>query len=294
VSALPQTSARSAAPTGDREFVFRSEDFRHIAAMLHADSGIFLSEQKESLVYSRLVKRLRALQLSSFKDYCALVASPAGAEERQKMLAALTTNVTRFFREPHHFQHLKDVILPPLLQAAKRGGRVRIWSAGCSKGQEPYSIAMTILSLMPDANNYDVKILATDIDPYVLQEGREGVYEKSELDDMPKAERSRFFTAEGGNAMWSVSDEMRQLVSFKELNLIGQWPVKGPFDVLFCRNVVIYFNEETQSKIWVRFASLLKPTGLLCIGHSERLSGPVVPRFKPTGTTMYTLDGVTK
>ncbi len=289
MSALPRITAPPAAPAGDREFVFRSEDFRQIAAMLHADSGIFLSEQKESLVYSRLVKRLRALGLSSFKDYCALVAGSSGVDERQKMLAALTTNVTRFFREPHHFQHLKDVVLPPLLQAAKRGGRVRIWSAGCSKGQEPYSIAMTVLSMMPDAGNHDIKILATDIDPYVLQEGREGVYEKSELDDMPKPERSRFFSAADGG-MWSVSEDMQRLVSFKELNLIGQWPIKGPFDVIFCRNVVIYFNEDTQAKIWARFAGLLAVKGLLCIGHSERLSGPAQPRFKPTGTTMYTLD----
>ena len=275
-------------PDGDREFVFSHEDFRQIAAMLHADSGIFLSEQKESLVYSRLVKRLRALGLSSFRDYCALIADASGVDERQKMLAALTTNVTRFFREPHHFAYLKDAVLPPLLQAAKRGARVRIWSAGCSKGQEPYSIAMTVLSLMPEANKHDVKILATDIDPYVLQEGRDGVYETSELDDMPKAERTRFFTAtDGSGAAWSVSNEMRQLISFKELNLIGQWPIKGPFDIIFCRNVVIYFNEETQAKIWTRYAGLLAPGALLCIGHSERLSGPAQTRFKTVGTTMY-------
>jgi len=288
VSALPQTSPRFAPPGGDREFVFRSEDFRQIAAMLHADSGIYLSEQKESLVYSRLVKRLRALGLASFKDYCALVADHSGVQERQNMLAALTTNVTRFFREPHHFEYLKETVLPPLLQAAKRGGRVRIWSAGCSKGQEPYSIAMTVLSLMPDAANYDVRILATDIDPNVLQEGRDGLYDKSELEDMPKPERTRFFSpANGSTSSFSVSDDMRRLVSFKELNLIGQWPVKGPFNVIFCRNVVIYFNEETQSKIWDRFSSLLVPQGLLCIGHSERLSGAALPRFRPTGTTMY-------
>lgn len=290
MSALPRTSPNTA-PSGDREFAFRSEDFRQIAAMLHADSGIFLSAQKESLVYSRLVKRLRALNLSSFQDYCALVAAESGAAERQKMLAALTTNVTRFFREPHHFQYLRETALPPLLQAAKRGGRVRIWSAGCSKGQEPYSIAMTVLSMMPEANNHDIKILATDIDPYVLQEGRDGIYDKSELDDMPKPERTRFFSpSDSSGSSYSVSDDMRRLVSFKELNLIGQWPIKGPFDIIFCRNVVIYFNEDTQSKIWSRFSSLLVRNGLLCIGHSERLSGPAMPRFRTGGTTIYLHD----
>ena len=291
MSATQHASPRAGAPAADREFVFRSEDFRQIAAMLHADSGIYLSEQKESLVYSRLVKRLRTLGMSSFKDYCALVADGSGADERQHMLAALTTNVTRFFREPHHFGHLKTVVLPPLLQAAKRGARVRIWSAGCSKGQEPYSIAMTVLALMPDAGNHDVKILATDIDPNVLQEGREGVYEASEFDEMPKADRSRFFSSVNGGSAWSASEPMRRLVSFKELNLIGQWPIKGSFDVIFCRNVVIYFNDETQAKIWGRFAAALVPGGLLCIGHSERLSGPAQSRFKPSGTTMYTLEG---
>ncbi len=148
---------------------------------------------------------------------------------------------------------------------------------------------MTVLALMPEANRHDVKILATDIDPYVLQEGRDGVYDKSEFDEMPKGERARFFTATGSDgASWSVSDDMRQLVSFKELNLIGQWPIKGPFDVIFCRNVVIYFNEDTQAKIWGRYAGLLAPGALLCIGHSERLSGPAQARFKPVGTTMYT------
>ena len=291
MSALPKASVRASASSGDREFSLRSEDFRQIAAMLHADSGIYLSEQKESLVYSRLVKRLRALGLSSFQDYCALISSEEGVDERQQMLAALTTNVTRFFREPHHFQYLKTVVLPPLLQAAKRGGRVRIWSAGCSKGQEPYSIAMSVLSLMPEAADYDLKILATDIDPNVLREGRAGVYERSEFDDMPKADLARFFSpAERNGSSLSVSEPMRRLVSFKELNLVGQWPIKGVFDVIFCRNVVIYFNEDTQAKIWERFAALLKPSGLLCIGHSERLSGAAQSRFKPTGTTMYSLE----
>ena len=135
----------------DGEFLFTAEDFRTIAATLHAAAGIALPDSKATLVYSRLAKRLRALGLESFRDYCALVTGADGLDERQQMIVALTTNVTRFFREPHHFDHLKDRVLPPLLANARRGGQVRIWSAGCSNGQEPYSIALTILSLMPDA-----------------------------------------------------------------------------------------------------------------------------------------------
>ncbi len=282
-----------AASIVEGEFAFSGEDFRKIAAMMHADAGIFLPDAKATLVYSRLVKRLRILGLSSFRDYCELVADQSGVDERQKMLAALTTNVTRFFREPHHFEYLKETLLPPLLQAAKRGGRVRIWSAGCSRGHEPYSMAMTVLSLMPNAADHDVRILASDIDPNVVQEGRDGIYEATEINSVPPNERARFFVpAEGANSrMMSVVEDVRRLVSFRELNLIGKWPMKGRFDAIFCRNVVIYFDEATQGKIWSRFAPMLMPAGTLCIGHSERLTGLAVPLFKSVGITTYQLEG---
>ena len=174
MTASAPTSTRPGANMVDGEFAFTEADFRRISAMVHGDAGIHLPDAKATLVYSRLAKRLRALGLTSFKDYCALVSASEGVDERQKMLAALTTNVTRFFREPHHFEHLKEKVLPPLLDAARRGAKVRIWSAACSSGQEPFSIAMTILSLMPDAGERDIKILATDIDPNMVAEGRSG------------------------------------------------------------------------------------------------------------------------
>ena len=291
---MSQNSLKRNAPSiVDGEFAFSSEDFRRIAAMLHADAGIYLPDAKATLVYSRLVKRLRILGLSSFGDYCAMIADVSGADERQKMLAALTTNVTRFFREPHHFEYLKTKVLPPLLQAARRGERVRIWSAGCSRGHEPYSIAMTILSVMPDAADRDVRVLATDIDPNVIEEGRAGLYEASEIASVPPAERSRFFVSAQSpkGKLLSVTDDLRRLVSFRELNLIGQWPMRGPFHAIFCRNVVIYFDEETQAKIWSRFAPLLGPGGWLSIGHSERLTGPALPLFRSVGITAYQLLG---
>ena len=290
--AEPSPDARRAGALVEGEFPLTAEDFRRIAAMLHADAGISLHEHKATLVYSRLAKRLRALGLRSFRDYCALVADDAGADERQRMLAALTTNVTRFFREPHHFDHLKAAVLPPLLAAAKRGGRVRIWSAACSSGPEPYSIGLVILGLMPDAADHDVRVLATDIDPVMVAEARAGRYPASALQPAPADLVRRFFKPErpGSDAL-TAGPELRKLIAFNELNLIGQWPMKGRFDAIFCRNVVIYFEEETQSRVWNRFTPLLNPGGRLYIGHSERLTGAAVQAYAPDGVTIHRLKG---
>ena len=278
----------------DGEFLFTAEDFRRIAAMIHADAGISLSENKATLVYSRLAKRLRALGLESFKDYCALVQGQDGLDERQQMLASLTTNVTRFFREPHHFEHLAAKVLPPLLDGAKRGGRVRIWSAACSSGQEPYSIAIAILRLMPNAADYDIKILATDIDPNVVAFGRAGVYTQELVTGVAADDLRRFMEptlSDRGEKAYRVSEAMASLVAFRELNLIGDWPMKGKFDAIFCRNVVIYFEEATQSRIWARFTPLMTPKARLYIGHSERVTGPAANQLVGDGLTTYRLAG---
>ena len=274
------------APVVDGEFAFTEGDFRKIAAMVHGDAGIALPDTKATLVYSRLAKRLRALGLSSFKDYCALVAGKDGLDERQKMLAALTTNVTRFFREPHHFEDLANKVLPPLLQRARGGGRVRLWSAACSSGQEPYSAAMTLLSLMPNAGDFDIRILATDIDPNMVVDGRNGVYSENLLAGVSTEHRRRWTTTEASGAV-RMADELRALVTFNELNLIGDWPMKGRFDVIFCRNVAIYFEDDTQARLWSRFAPLLQPGGTLYIGHSERVAGPAAALLSPDGVTTY-------
>jgi chemotaxis protein methyltransferase CheR len=288
-AAARRSSVEPAAGMVDGEFVMTEGDFRKIAAMLHGDAGIALPESKVALVYSRLAKRLRALGLTSFKDYCALVAGEDGLDERQKMLAALTTNVTRFFREPHHFDHLREQVLPALIERARGGGRVRLWSAACSTGQEPYSMALTVLHAAPDAGRLDIKVLATDIDPNVVAEGREGAYGESAMAGVPNDLRASAFDRlrEGPAPLWRVKPEVRQLVAFRELNLIGDWPMKGQFDVLFCRNVVIYFEEDTQARLWSRFAPLLPVGGTLYIGHSERLQGPAAGLFSPNGITTY-------
>jgi chemotaxis protein methyltransferase CheR len=276
---------------GATEFPFTNQDFGRIAALLRRESGIHLRESKAALVYSRLTKRLRALRIASFHEYCKLVA--ASSEERVNMLAALTTNVTRFFREPHHFEHLKSHVLPPLLDAARQGARVRLWSAGCSSGQEPYSIALTMLSLMPDAASRDVRILATDIDPNMVAKGRRGVYGAAELGDVPVEMRRRWFEAAPGEGRGAqrANDDLRALVAFRELNLVGDWPMRGAFHAIFCRNVVIYFEEATQSRLWSRIPPLLSPGGCLYIGHSERVSGPALGALENVDITTYRLRG---
>lgn len=269
------------------EFVFTAEDFRHIAETLHAHAGIALSEGKAALVYSRLAKRLRLLGLRSFRDYCALIDGVEGVDERQAMMAALTTNVTRFYREPHHFDHLRDQVMPELAARARAGGRVRLWSAACSNGQEPYSMAMTVLDVLPEAADLDVRILATDIDPNMVAEGAAGVYAQELLNPVPAASRRHFEPVAGAPGRFSADATLRRLVAFRELNLIGDWPMRGRFDVIFCRNVVIYFDDATQARVWSRFVPIMNPGGVLYIGHSERVSGPSASALRPCGLTTY-------
>ncbi|WOS63339.1 protein-glutamate O-methyltransferase [Sinorhizobium fredii] len=275
------------------EYPLTRRDLGEIAAMIYADAGIYLNESKASLVYSRLSKHIRNLGLKGFRDYCQLVASPAGAAARRDMLSHLTTNFTRFFRENHHFEHLKTDVLPGLIARAKNGGRVRIWSAACSDGQEPYSIALTVLSLLPNAADYDFRILATDIDPKILALARAGAYDATALETVSPAMRKQWFreVEVNGRGKWQVDDRVKRLITFNELNLMAQWPLKGPFDVIFCRNVVIYFDEPTQMKIWSRFAGVLDTGGHLYIGHSERVSGDAKAIFDNIGVTTYRHTG---
>lgn len=272
----------------DAEFAFTWSDFRQISALVHADAGIVLGEAKVNLVYSRLAKRLRTIGLRSFRDYCEFIASTDGVDERQAMIAAMTTNVTRFFREPHHFDYLSQHIMPILIGKLQAGERVRLWSAGCSSGQEPYSIALTVLAAIPDAAKHDLLILASDIDPHMIARGRAASYPLGEAREIPADIRVRWTRNRNTESIFTLAPEVQSLVRFKELNLLGPWPMQGRFDVIFCRNVMIYFDETTQSTIWNRFANAMATSGHLCVGHSERINSDRLP-FDVVAQTVYRL-----
>jgi len=277
-------------PFSGREFPFTYRDFSQIADIVQRDAGIALSDVKAPLVYSRLVRRLRALGVESFHQYCTLVARNEEGE-REEMIAALTTNVTRFFRENHHFEHFRNRVLPDLIPRARKGARLRFWSAGCSSGEEPYSLALSILALLPEAASFDIRILATDINRNVLEAAKIGLYGVTALAPVEPDVRDRFFIPsgqEGGTTMWRAGPELRAMVAFRELNLIADWPMHQRYQAIFCRNVAIYFESSIRAAFWDRFASLLAPNGVLYIGHSERITTSK-HRFKAEGNTTYRL-----
>jgi chemotaxis protein methyltransferase CheR len=283
-------------PVPNGEFAFTWSDFRKIATLVHSEAGIVLSETKVNLVYSRLAKRLRAIGLKSFRDYCRLIEGEEGVDERQAMIAAMTTNVTRFFREEHHFDYLRQDVSPKLAAKARAGGRVRIWSAGCSSGEEPYSIALTMLRETPDVANHDFLILASDIDHNMVARGRAGQYGAKQVEGIPQQYRQNFLEPiqDLGTLSYQFAPPVRALIRFNELNLLESWPMKGKFDAIFCRNVMIYFDEPTQNAIWKRFAEALLPGGTLFIGHSERIATDRQPFDLVAQTTYRFKSGVRK
>jgi chemotaxis protein methyltransferase CheR len=270
-----------------REFAFGNEDFEALRTLVKQLTGINLSDQKRELVYGRLARRLRALQLTSFAQYRELLARDGG-KEISEFCNALTTNLTSFFREPHHFEYLRDNILKPL--AADRVGvrRVRIWSAACSTGEEPYSIAMTVLETLPDLRTWDVRILATDLDSDVLGRGQRGVYPADRLRNLSQERRSRFFTEMPGRdgSVYEVVPQLKSLITFKQLNLMNPLPMRGPLQAIFCRNVVIYFDKETQKSLFERIAQIQRSGDILLLGHSESLF-KVSEDYSLIGKTVY-------
>ncbi|NIJ20790.1 chemotaxis protein methyltransferase CheR [Sphingomonas naasensis] len=259
-------------------------DFAAIAAIMHSDARIELSAAKTTLVQSRLARRLREHGLSRFSEYVALVQSDAG--ERHAMVVALTTNHTHFFREPHHFDHFRQHVLPVL---KRKQGPIRIWSAGCSSGEEVYTIAMCLLG--PDRTsatwlrNADVRLLATDIAPHVVESVARGFYADNIVSGVPEPYRSTWMRPASGGLV--MAEEARQLVTARVLNLFDRWPLKAQYDVIFCRNVMIYFGDPAKEELEERFVNQLAPGGHLYIGHSERLIGPAASRMTSCGHTIY-------
>jgi chemotaxis protein methyltransferase CheR len=267
-------------------FSFSQSDFDRVASLARSAWGLALEPHKRDLVYSRLARRLRALRLCDFDAYFQLLAGPDGEEERVHLLTALTTNVTSFFREPHHFDILRQHIAPQLRRRALARRPVRLWSAGCSSGQEAYSIAMVMLHAFPEAATLDVRILASDVDPLVLASAARARYPEVELVDIPEA-MHRACLVRRPEGSFEVAERVRRLVTFAEINLVEPWPMGTRFDVIFCRNVVIYFDAATQQRLWDRLVDALVPGGTLMIGHSERITGGARDALTPGGITTY-------
>lgn len=250
-------------------------------------TSIVISNEKKELIYGRLSRRLRKLNLSKFEDYYQILMNGDHAE-MENFVNAVTTNLTSFFRENHHFDHLRSVVIPKLLQENAASRKIRIWSAGCSTGEEPYSIAMTLMEAIPNIDQWDVKILATDIDSDVLARAKSGVYKADRIEGLPPHLLRRWMKKgkgiQEGNVR--VAPELQQLISFRQLNLLRDWPIRGPFDVLFCRNVVIYFDKPTQKILFEKFSNVLSAHGHMYIGHSETLF-KISEDFTLLGQTIY-------
>lgn len=255
----------------DREFKFTFDDFNFLRTLSNRYSGIQVPDERFDMFYSRLSKRVRKLGLRNFKEYCQYLDENPELEFTE-FINAITTNLTAFFRENHHFDYLRDTVIPELLVRNKHTQTIRAWSAGCSSGEEPYSIAITLLEQVPA--NWDIKLLATDLDTNVLKTATEGVYTLERIQDIPEARLKRWFMCGKGaqSGLVKVSPQLQKIISFKQLNLMQEWPMKGPFDFIFCRNVLIYFDRETKIMLAKRYAQILADKSWLFIGHSESLN----------------------
>ncbi len=272
----------------DREFPMTDTDFAFIRKLARERTGIELGDHKKEMIYSRIVRRIRNLELQTFAQYCDYLVEN-GETELTPFMNAITTNLTSFFREPHHFEFLAKTVVPEMRKRNSASRRLRIWSAGCSTGEEPYSIAMTLQDHL-GSDQWDARVLATDLDTNVLNHGRNGIYAHERMSGMEQDRLKKYFQMQRGakaeDTRYRAKDALRDMITFNQLNLLERWPMKGPFDTIFCRNVVIYFSKDTQKTLFDRYAEILVPGGYLFIGHSESLHG-VSKRFEPLGRTIY-------
>jgi len=256
-----------------REFSFTDDDFQQVVKLVRGYTGIVLAESKRELVYGRLVRRLRTVRVRSFGEYL------------QQFCNAITTNLTAFFRENHHFEFLAKQLVPMILKRNASRRRIRIWSAGCSTGEEPYSVAMVLQETIQELRNWDVRILATDLDSNVLSHGQRATYDADRFEKMD-AERQRRWFSRTSDGRFTANEQLRNMISFKSLNLIGAWPFNGPFDLILCRNVMIYFGRDTQRDIVERMAERQSLGDYLFLGHSESLLN-VSTRYGLEGQTIH-------
>lgn len=267
---MPLDIVTGIVPLSEREFL----DFR---ALILRETGINLKDSKKALVASRLGKRLRHYNFQSYGEYYDfLIRQPPGSSEHRQLANCISTNKTDFFREPHHFDFLREQVLPELRERCARGGarRLRVWSAGCSSGEEPYSIAITLVDALGTSAGWDIKILASDIDTEVLHRAEQGIYDFDRVRDLPEALlKAHFLNGKGqSEGMVQVRDQLKGLIKFRRINFIDpNWEIRTQFDVIFCRNVIIYFDRDTQRLLFERLVRYLTPTGYLIVGHSENL-----------------------
>ena len=273
-----------------QDIVLSEKDFRKISDMVYEHCGINLHTGKKELVRARLAKRLRLGKFKTFPEYMRHVLADKTGREFSILIDSLSTNLTSFFREKQHFGFLRDTFLPPLLERKRksRNFRLRCWSAGSSSGEEPYSIAITLLEAVQGQGRWDVKILATDISTSMLEIARKGVYDEERVGPVPTLQKNSYLTCHrvSGRKVFEVNKSLKDIVIFKYLNLMKDWPIKGPLDFIFCRNVMIYFDKSTQQRLVARYWDLLDSGGVLFTGHSESLTG-IEHRFKYIQPTIY-------
>lgn len=270
-----------------REFPFTHEDFDYLRQMSNARTGIVVGDDKFDMFYSRLAKRVRALQLPDFSAYCRYLRESRDDQETTRLVNAITTNLTAFFRESHHFEYLREHALPERLRVSIPGERLRVWSAGCSTGEEPYSLGMVLGEMRPMLRATEVELFATDIDTEVLETASHGIYQLDRVNGISQDRLHRWFYRGTGAQQGRVriKPALRQKVTFGLCNLVQPWQ-QEPQDIIFCRNVIIYFDQNTRAALVERFADALKPGGYLFLGHSESLLH-LSDRFELIGKTVY-------
>ncbi|AQT66878.1 Chemotaxis protein methyltransferase [Anaerohalosphaera lusitana] len=266
------------------------DDFRQVSRVIYEHCGINLHDGKKELVRARLAKRMRVTKRRSISDYLSYALRDHSGKEFSLLVDAISTNLTSFFREQKHFDFLCDEFLPSLITKKRASGDkvVRAWSAGCSSGEEPYSLAITLLSELKNAPEFQVKILATDISTTVLDRARTGIYPEKRVAPVPAELKHRYLIREksDGEKMFRVAKILRECIYFGQLNLMQEWPIKVPLDFIFCRNVMIYFDKPTQERLVNRYYDILQPGGVLFTGHSESLTG-IKHRFRYVQPTIY-------
>lgn len=271
----------------EKQYVLGDNEFNEIRKIVYERTGINLTDAKREMVYSRLAKRLRQLKLDGFREYCSLI-KQENSNEIGDFINSITTNLTSFFREKHHFDYLRDTLVPEIIDEGRARNIIRVWSAGCSTGEEPYSLAITLREALKRYPGWTAKILATDLDSEVVAKGKSGIYGADRVSGLSSQLLKDWFDKgkDDNEGFVRVKPMLREMIMFKQLNLMGEWPVKPDIDIIFCRNVVIYFDKPTQEKLFDRFANKLRECGHLFIGHSESLY-KVSERFELLGHTIY-------